>query len=177
MWKVLLVPTVLMAQASSKGPEFAVGVGPLFFAMGGADVEVTLQPAGSRWLYGFKHVQFTDKARDPFTGRELTETRQTLTGPTVTFVFRPGRGFSGMLGGSVLRWTKREESLMTGEVGRDSTTALFVGGGFTGTMGSHFYYRVGIYLAPGAQLKTHTSVSSEEDSGGIDAQLHLGFRF
>ncbi|HJV90298.1 MAG TPA: hypothetical protein VJ623_08350 [Holophagaceae bacterium] len=177
MWKLLLVPAVLCAQATSKGPEVGVGVGLLTLALGGADVEVTLQPAGSRWLYGFKHVQFTTHDDDPFTGRRLTETRQAMTGPTVTFVFRPGRGFSAMLGGSVLRWSKREESMVTGEVGRDATTALFVGGGITGTLGSHFYYRVGIYLAPGAHLKTQTRVSSEEDSGGIDGQVHLGFRF
>lgn len=177
MWKLLLVPTLLAAQGVSKGPEFSIGAGPLTFALGGVDVQANVRFAGSRWHYGFKHVQFESSFRDPFTDRKLTKTRESITGPTVTYIFRPERGFSWMLGGSISRWTKREESLMTGEVGRDSTTAVFIGGGFTGVLGPHFYYRLGIFLAPGAHLKTSTSVSSEEDSGGIDAVLHLGVRF
>ncbi len=177
MWKVLLIPMIALAQDGSKGPEFSLGVGPLTHALGGTDLQVNLRFAGSRWLYGFKHVQFESTFRDPFTDRKLTKTRESMTGPTVTYIFRPDRGFSWMLGGSISRWTKREESLLTGEVGRDATTAAFFGGGFTGVMGPHFYYRLGIFLAPGARLKTSTSVSSEEDSGGIDAVLHLGMRF
>ena len=177
MWKVLLVPTLLAAQGVSKGPEFSLGVGPITLAQGGVDVQAEVGFGDRRWLWGFKHVRFTTTGKDPFTGRELTRTREALTGPTVTYVFRPGRGFSWMLGGSVLRWTTRVESLITGEVDRDATTAAFIGGGITGAMGDHFYYRVGLYLAPGARLQTSTSVSSDEDSGGIDAILHLGVKF
>lgn len=177
MWRVLLVPTVVLAQGVARGPEVSLGVGVLTFALGGSDVQVNVRGAGSHWLYGFKFVQSENTFRDPFTERKLTKTRETMVGPTLTYVFRPDRGFSWMLGGSLSRWTKREESLLTGEVGRDSTTAAFIGGGFTGVMGPHFYYRLGIFLAPGAHLKTSTSVSSEEDSGGIDAVLHLGIRF
>jgi hypothetical protein len=82
-----------------------------------------------------------------------------------------------MLGGGVFRWTKRETSLITGEVGPDAATGPFVGGGFLGRIGNHFTYQAGIYLAPGVSLHTHTSVSSEDDSGSFDVRAGIGVRF
>ena len=85
-------------------------------------------------------------------------------------------GFSPMVGGAVFRCSKRETSLITGEVGRDSATGVLVGGGFGGCV-KWFTYGVGVYLGPGIHLKTQTSVSSEDDSGVIYGQLHVGVRF
>lgn len=42
--------------------------------------------------------------------------------------------------------------------------ALFIGGGFTGSI-DWFHYNAGFFLAPGAKLRTSTSVSSEDQSG------------
>jgi hypothetical protein len=99
------------------------------------------------------------------------------SGATLDYLFQPERRFSWTVGASVLRWTKAETSLYTGEVGRGATTALFLGGGFRGLLGSHFTYHLGLYLAaPGVSVHTHTSVNSEDDSGGFDVRAGLGFR-
>lgn len=75
------------------------------------------------------------------------------------------------------RWSKREESLVTGEVSRAVTTAPFLGGGYTRTLGRHAYFNLGLYLGPGAKVSTKTSVSSEDDSGAFDIQIQIGARF
>lgn len=173
MWKLLLLSTVALAQA---GPEWHLSLAPLSYALGGQDVHVAVKPPGMRWRFGFAYQRFTSTFRDPFTGRELTETVDSLAGPTAVYLWRPQAAFSPMVGGAVFRCSKRETSLLTGEVGRDAATGAFVGGGFGGCVKT-FTYAVGIYLGPGIRLKTETSVSSEEDSGAIYAQLHVGFRF
>jgi hypothetical protein len=80
------------------------------------------------------------------------------------------------VGASLLRLSRKERSLITGEVGTDSSTALFVGGGFMGSI-DWFYYNAGFFLAPGVKLHTSTSVSSEDQSGAFDIQLQVGIRF
>jgi hypothetical protein len=157
--------------------EVTLTLGVFNLASGGADVEVQVRRPGGRWLLGARFAQWVDTAHDPFTGRALTKTRETRSGATLDYLFQPERRFSWTVGASVLRWTKAETSLYTGEVGRDATTALFLGGGCRGLLGRHFTYQLGLYLAPGAGVHTHTSVSSEEDSGGFDVRAGLGFRF
>lgn len=173
MWRFLLLSTLALAQA---GPEWHLTLSPLSFALGGQDVAVAVKPPGMRWRFGFAYQRFTTTFRDPFTDRALTETVDSLAGPTAVFAWRPQAAFSPLVGGALFRCTKAERSLVTGEVGRDSATGLFLGGGIGGVVKA-FTYTVGIYLAPGMKLQTRTSVSSEEDSGAIYGQLHLGVCF
>lgn len=179
MWKVLLlVPAVAFAQAPPPaGWAVQVSLGVFNLAPGGADGQVQVRKEGSPWLFGLRFAQWTDTFHDPFTGRALTDTRETRAGATLDYLFQPRRRFSWMAGVSVLHWGKTEKSLVTGEVSRASTVAPFIGGGFLGGVGPHFRYQVGIYLAPGASVHTHTSVSSEDDSGGFDIRASVGFRF
>ncbi|HEX4845918.1 MAG TPA: hypothetical protein VFV26_06825 [Geothrix sp.] len=164
-------PTPLRAQ------DLRAGVGVFLFADRGLDFQLAYRPAHSHWQFGYRHVQWMDTFNDPFTGRALTETTESKSGPLVTYLFRPESPGSWYLGGAVYRWSKREKSLITGEVGRDATTAPFIGGGYTRTLGRHAYFNLGLYLSPGAQVSTRTSVSSEDDSGGFDIQIQMGVRF
>ncbi|WP_243324141.1 hypothetical protein [Geothrix sp. SG200] len=173
IWLVILLlgPPFLRAQ------EFRVGAGVFLLAERGQDFQISLRPAASPWQVGFRHVQWRDHFNDPFTGRRLTETTETRSGPLVNYLFSPQSPGSWYLGGAVFRWSKREESLMTGEVSRAATTAPFIGGGYTRVLGRHGYFNLGLYLSPGAELSTKTSVSSEDDSGAFDIQIQLGARF
>jgi hypothetical protein len=178
MWKGLFVSTVAFAQGLPPGAgEVRLGLGVFNLAPGGADAQVQYRLPGRPWLVGLRFAQWTDRAHDPFTGRALTDTRETRAGATLDYLFQPDRSFSWTVGVSLLRWAKAEKSLMTGEVGRDARTAPCVGGGIMGTLGPHACYQVGIYLAPGVSLHTRTSVSSEDDSGGFDIRAGVGLRF
>jgi len=158
--------------------EFRAGIGVFLLADQGMDFQIGFHhPALNHWRFGYRHVQWRDTFHDPYTGRALTKTTEGRTGPLVDYLFRPDSRGTWYLGGAVMRWSKREESLMTGEVSRAATTAPFIGGGYTRALGSHVYYNLGMYLSPGARLSTRTSVSSEDDSGAFDIQIQMGVRF
>jgi hypothetical protein len=179
MQRLSLLPLVLLALGTTclQAQEFRAGVGLFTLGKEGLDLQMDVRPKLSHWQVGIKYVHWMDTSRDPFTGRKLTETTQTKVGPFVNYLFRPDSWGTWYLGGSVLRWSKAEQSMYTGEVGKASTTSPYVGGGFTGSMGRHFYFNMGLFLSPGAQLKTQTSVSSEQDSGGFDIQIQVGAKF
>ena len=59
--------------------------------------------------------------------------------------------------------------------GKDETTAPFFGGGYSGRLGSAFFYNLGLLLSP-AKLSTQTADSAEE-STGADIQVQLGLAF
>ncbi len=174
-----LLPLLLLTLGNTclQAQEFRAGVGLFTLGKDGLDLQADFRPKLSHWQAGIKYVHWMDTSRDPFTGRKLTETTQTKAGPFVNYLFRPDSWGTWYLGGSVLRWSKEEKSMYTGEVGKASTTSPYLGGGFTGTMGRHFFYNMGLTLSPGAKLNTQTSVSSEQDSGGFDFQILVGARF
>ena len=174
-----LVPlaALVLGPPSLRAQEFRLGLGVFTVAKNGLDLQADIRPKASHWQAGFKYVHWKDTSKDPFTGRVLTETTQTRVGPFVNYLFHPEASGTWYLGGSVLRWSKEELALLTNEVGRASTTSPYVGGGYTGTLGRHFYYNLGLTLSPGARLNTQTSVSSEQDSGAFDIQAQVGLRF
>jgi hypothetical protein len=175
----LLVPLIVLflGLLPVRAQEFRAGIGVYILAKDGLDLQVGYRPKQSHWQFGYRYVQWTDKFEDPFTDRRLTETTQSMTGPLVAYLFRPESRGTWYVGASVLQWSKRERSLITGEVDRASTTAPFVGGGYTRAPGKHFYFNLGLYLSPGTKLSTRTSVSSEEDSGAFDIQIQMGVAF
>lgn len=179
MWKKVLIPALAAALQASplQAGQFMMGIGPFTFAEDGLDLQVSYRPDQSHWQYGYRYVRWTDTFEDPFTGRSLTKTTETITGPLVNYLFTPEARWTWYVGASVYRWSIKDKSLITGEIGSDSTIAPYFGGGFMGLMGKSFYYNAGILLSPTAKLSTSTSVSSEENSGGFDIQIHLGITF
>jgi hypothetical protein len=98
---LLLGPTPL------QGQDVRVGAGVFLLADQGQDFQVSFRPASSHWRFGYRHVQWRDTFNDPFTGRRLTETTETRSGPLVDYLFSPQSPGSWYLGGAVLRWSKR----------------------------------------------------------------------
>lgn len=170
----LILDLPVLGQSSSSWGEVRLSIGAFLLA-GGSDVHFQARLNQSHWMAGYRFVQWTDIFHDPFTGRRLTETTYTLKGPTLVYLTRPSATGTWIWGGSVLQWSSKEKWLYTGEVGKDSTTAAFLGGGYMWSWHPMFC-QLAIYLAPGARLKTNTSGSSEDSSGGFDIQIHLGFR-
>ena len=173
----LFLVSVLLA-ASPARAELTFGVGVFTFAPDGVDLQVGFRTENSPWLFGYRYVRWTDTFEDPFTGRELTDTTETKTGPFVLYLFRPQENWSPYVGLSVLKWSSTEKLLRTGETNTDSTTTPYFGGGIMGRIGSSvFHYNAGIFLSPWAKLHTQTAESSEDSSGGFDIQLQLGVVF
>lgn len=173
IWLVIL----LLGSPFLRAQDVRVGAGVFLLADQGQDFQIGFRPTADHWQVGYRRVQWRDHFNDPFTGRRLTETTETRTGPLVDYLFSPHSPGSWYLGGAVFRWSKREESLVTGEVDRVATTAPFIGGGYIRTLGRHAYFNLGLYLSPVAKVSTKTSVSSEDDSGAFDIQIQLGARF
>jgi hypothetical protein len=158
--------------------EVRAGFGVFNAAPRGADLLLDWRAEGSPWSFGFRHVQWQDTSRDPFTHRALSDTLETRTGPLVTYRFRPRARGSWYLAAALYRWTKEERSLLGGDAGRAAATAPAVGGGYTRTLGrGGFFWNAGMLLSPGTRLDTRTSTSSEEDRGTFDLLLQAGFRF
>ena len=155
--------------------EFRLGLGVLFIA--GVDLWAGYLWKDSHWQVGYRYVRWTDTFEDPFTGRDLTDTTETLHGPQVNYLFRPGRPGSWYVGASLMEWSKTETAMMNGVSDSDSVVAPFFGGGYTRRFAKHFYCNVAMFVAPGADLETDTGVSSEESSGGFDVQVQIGASF
>lgn len=167
----LLSPTLALAG------EFRAGAGLFMLAPKGTDLQVGYQVGRSPWVLGFRHAQWTDTFHDPFTGRALSDTTTSLTGPCLSYLFRPDARGSWYLEGTLYRWRKRETSLVFGDSHTDATTAPAFGGGYTHAIGRWFYWNAGLVLSPGTKLNTQTSTGSEEDSGTFDFQIQVGVRF
>ncbi len=170
---LLLIQTF---QANAAGIQ--IGVGVFALAKNGADIQVTYRQPQSHFQVGYKYARWTDVFHDPFTGRALTETTQSLSGPLVNYLLHPEADGSYYFGVSLLNWSRTEKALLiTTPPGSASTTDLYFGGGYTKYLGQFGYYNLGMYLSPTAKLYTQTAVSSEESSGGFDIQIQVGFAF
>jgi hypothetical protein len=155
--------------------EFRLGFGIFFVA--GVDLWAGFIPKNSRWQFGWRYVRWNDQFEDPYTGRGLTDTTETMQGLQVNYLFRPEKRGTWYLGASALRWSRTETSDVTGVSDSASVVAPFLGGGYTRRLGRHAYCNGGIFLSPGTTLETDTGVSSDEASGGFDIQIQLGVTF
>ncbi len=162
---------LLLSATPARADEFRFGLG-IFNLAGGPDFQLNFRQENSHWQIGYRHNHWVETFEDPFTGRELTETTVTMTGPIVCYLFDIESKNTYYLGASLLQWTSTEKSLMTGESDTASVTAPFFGGGYMGQNGKSTYYNIGFFFS-GAELKTETSVSSEETTG-LDVQMQIG---
>jgi hypothetical protein len=170
-----LLVILLSLNTSAFADEFNVALGVFNLASNGSDVQVSYRLDKSHWQYGYRYVRWTDTSSDPFTGRDLTKTTQTLQGPVVRYLFKNESRHSPYVGGSLLKWTQTETPIaLPGPSDTASTTDLYFGGGYMGRFGSVGYYNAGMFISPTAKMKTQTAISSSEQSGNFDIQLQIG---
>lgn len=176
--KILLTSLLMLHSTGGLAEGIRVAVGLFSLAKDGADIQINFRPAQSHYQFGYKYTRWTDVFHDPFTGRALTETTQSMSGPILNYLFHPESDSSYYIGASLLNWSRTEKALLiTTPAGSASTTDLYFGGGYTGSIGEFGYYNLGMYLSPSAKLNTQTTVSSEESSGGFDIQIQAGLAF
>lgn len=176
-WIAPLVFALVLSAAPARAADYLIGLGVFNFVPDGVDVQLSIHPGQSHWMYAVKYTRWSEEFDDPFTGHQLTRSTTTMSGPVMYYLFTAEMNGTYYLGLSLLRWSRTETSLVTGESGSDSVIAPFFGGGYMVKMGKTFFFNAGLFLSPGTKLNTSTSVSSEESSGGFDIQLQLGFIF
>lgn len=170
----LLVPLGALAETGS----LRIGIGIFTLAKDGADVLLNYQPDGSHYRIGATYKRWSDIFQDPFSGQQHSKTTETKAGLVVDYLFHPETDRSFFVGGGLLNWSRTETPLLVNAPsGTNSTLDPYIGGGYTGNLGEHGFYNLGMYLSPTAQLSTQTTISSEESSGGFDIQLQIGLKF
>ncbi len=166
------------AHAEEYAAEFEIGIGVFALAKNGSDLRVSFRLPQSPYRIGFRKVGWTDTFHDPFTGRALTNTHNSMNGPFVEYLFRPEENSSFYAGLALLNWSRTEEALLVNTpAGSASTTNLYFGGGYLKRFASHGFFNLGMYLGPSAKLNTQTTVSSEQSSGGFDTVVQIGLVF
>jgi hypothetical protein len=174
----LMAGLLLLHATIANAEGFQVGVGVFALAKNGADIQINYRPPQSHYQFGYKYTRWTDVFDDPYTGHALTETTESLSGPTLSYLFHPESNGSYYLGFSLLTWSRTEKALVITTIpGSASTTDPYFGGGYSGSIGRFGYYKWGIFLAPTAELNTQTAISSEQSHGHIDTQLQIGITF
>lgn len=174
-WIVASALTLASFAPAARGAEIVIGAGLVATGLG---ARVHFRPEHSHWQFGYEYGRMPGHTSDdPITGRPLTREVESLTGPFVHFQFHPDARHGGYLGVSVLRWSRTETSLTKGDRSVQSTTDPYFGGGYFARGGKHFFFNAGLFVAPGAEIKTETSTSSTESSGNFDIQIALGAAF
>lgn len=174
MKKIAIFFIIIATATPAHAGDFNVALG-IASLLGGQDFQVNYRPEQSHWQFGYRYISWTDTFEDPFTGRELTETSMTYTGPIVSYLLDIDSSETYYLGASLFQWSSTEKSLITSETDSESVIAPFFGGGYTSRMGESAYYNLGAFIS-GTRLKTETSVSSSETLG-LDLQLQVGIVF
>ncbi len=169
---------LLLLSTSAQAAGLQIGIGVFALAQDGADLQISYRPPQSHYRFGFRYVRWTDVFNDPFTGNAHSKTTNTLAGPQLVYLFRPEADSGFYAGGELLKWTRTETPLLiVSPSDSRSRTDLYFGGGYSGLIGKNFFYNLGMFIAPQAELNTQTAISSEESGGNFDVQLQAGMAF
>ena len=170
----LFVALLLTLAASPlQAGEFRAGVGIWLLTEDGLDFHFSFRPEKSHWQYGLRVLRYTEDS--DYNGVTFSRVTTTNAGPTLSYLFTPEERGSWYLGVSLLFWEQEEKSVRTGGAGKDSTTTLFLGGGYTGRLGTNGYYDLGIQLTP--VTLTTTTLDTSQEASGVDIRAQIGFRF
>lgn len=174
----LIAAVLLLPSALAQAEGIQIGVGLFALAQDGADIQINFRPPQNHYQFGFRYLRWTDTFRDPFTGNLHSSTTNTLSGPQLIYLFSPEADSTFYAGGEVLKWTRTETPLLIAAPSDSrSRTDLYFGGGYTGLISKNFYYNLGMFIAPNADMTTQTAISSEESSGNFDIQIQAGMVF
>lgn len=146
---------------------FELGV----FTLLGADFQLGYRLADSPWLFGFKYAKWKEKGFYFI----VDETTTTISGPVLRYLMNPDSRETFYLAASLLHRSVEVECLNLVDSDKQSSTGLYIGGGFTRPYGRQAYYNIGFLFKPGGGISTNTSCSSTEESGEVDINLSFGF--
>jgi hypothetical protein len=178
MRKLCLFAAMLLQGSIAQAEGIQIGIGVFALAKDGADIQINYRPPQSHYQFGFQYTRWTDVFHDPYSGNAHSSTTNTLAGPLLVYLFHPAADSSFYAGASLLKWTRTETPLLIAAASdTQSRTDLYFGGGYSGLFAKNFYYNLGMFIAPNANMTTQTAISSEESSGNFDVQIQAGVAF
>lgn len=176
MKTIIIATGLFLCCGVSAVAETGAAVGLVGFgALGG---QVHWQPENSRWRLGLQYGRVPDYTfRDPFTGRPLSLEQEEFLGAFVHRQFRPGRDGRWYAAAALLRWWRREKSLLFGGSDSDASLAPYLGGGYMRRFGERWFWNLGILVSPWAENNVKTEGGSTENDGAADLHANIGILF
>ena len=153
---------------SADETRFGFGTG---FLYGQPDLFISYQPGMEHWVYGFR-IGYNEQTNDGLGFKSKEE--ETFIGPMVYYLLEPESQdtFYGSVG--LLGWTLKHIAPEVQEYEQVSTTALFLGGGFTRRFGDNYFFDIGLSFSIGKEIYAETSVTSIETTG-LEGRIMIGF--
>jgi len=141
------------------------------FLYGKPDLFISFRPGMEHWVYGFR-IGYNEQIND--SPGFKTKEEETFIGPMVYYLLQPESpdSFYGSVG--VLGWTLKHIAPEVQEYEQVSTTALFLGGGFTRRFGDNYFFDIGLSFSIGKEIYAETSVTSIETTG-LEGRIMIGF--
>ena len=158
--------------------ETGMEIGVLIFL--GADFRLFYREYDSPWVFGMRYLNikddFINESAAGFPNDESDKQYTKRAGIYLDYLFinRANAG-SYYLSGALYQTTKKIEC--DSESDSDSATSLYFGGGYQGSFGSQFGYKIGVLLSPFVSLEHNTTICSSEESGDFDLDVSLTFKF
>ena len=158
--------------------ETGVEIGVLMFL--GTDFRLFYRESDSPWVFGFRYLDIKDDfVNEAAVGLPNDESDKQYTkrvGIYLEHLFYPGaEAQSAYLSGALYKTTIKIECYS--ESDNDSATSLYFGGGYRGSFGRKFGYKIGLMISPFVNLEQETTYCSQEGDGDIDLDVSLTFKF
>jgi len=159
----------MMATAGIKAEtRIGAGTGWLY---GQPDILFSYRPEMNHFAFGFR-IAYDESESSQYGAYESTDS-STYIGPVVSYFFTPESPGSFYALAGLYQWTLELETPELDESDSASSTALYIGGGYTYKFKGKVFVDVGLAFNTGDQLFVETSASSVETTGG-EARLVLG---
>ena len=158
--------------------ETGVEIGVLIFL--GPDFRLFYRESDSPWVFGFRFIDIEDDfVNESAVGLPNDESDRQYTktvGIYLEHLFNNGtKAQSAYLSGALYKTTIKIECYS--ETDSDSATSLYFGGGYRGSFGRQFGYKIGLLFSPFVNLEQETTYCSQEGDGDIDLDVSLTFKF
>ncbi len=178
-WNTLLPLALCLLPAAAAAGEFQAGIGYVPLITSTPDLHINYRPSQSHFQFGYKYQQWTEEYVDSITRLPMTRSMHTRSGPTLAYLAEIDTDASIYYGIELLHWAVRETPLATG--GGSATASsndLYFGAGRTGHFGDGWYYNLGLFVSPTADLSSPSRRKSNgTSSGSFDMNLQLGLFF
>jgi len=161
--------------------ELQVGISPVNFIFSTTpSLHVNYRLSQSHFQAGYKYERWSVGIMNIVTHEKITNITHSRHGPSLNYLLEPEADSTYFAGVELLKWTAQEHAVGSGGGSAGASSSdLYFGGGITGHVGGNFYYNLGLFLSPTAELTTPDmkKTSGTTSAGSFDLQLQIGLYF